>query len=397
MKKEQRNRKIIVLIAIIVIAVIIAILITTNIIRNNKQVASEQYLATTANAGSSLVASYIKKGITIGGITGTLEVLDTSDATAIPEDITKGKTAYVNGVKITGTRVNRDMLKIGDYVEYTPDEAGNYEIESQYSGYTSNQTISQEELKWRIMSINNDGTVDLVGNTPATQTFNLVGGLGYNNAVYFMNDICKKFYSNSSLGVEGRALNIDDIHNNMSEEGITARDGYVGAARLHYGETEMFTIDREYPALVENEIGVAIGDNEINSIGVAPSNSYYSQPTTEDIKETDKLVLTQTWYGGLNLIESYFKSQEFFYLIFNADYSLASRQFYIFSSSNCEFRIATIYGKAVSGDDFVHDMFETTAITSDVSIKYRPVVTLNANVKFVEGDGTEENPYKLSL
>lgn len=397
MKKEKRIRKIIVLTAIIIIAVIVAIVITTNIIRNNNQVTSEQYLATTANAGSNLIASYIKSGITVGGITGTLEVLDTSDATATPEDITKGKTAYVDGVKITGTRVDRDMLEVGDIVEYIPDTAGNYEIESQYSGYTSNQTISQEEFKWRIMSLNDDGTVDLVADTPATQTFNLVGGLGYNNVVYFMNDICKQFYSNSSLGVEGRALNIDDIHNNMSEEGIAARDGFVGSAGLRYGETQRFNYDREYPALAENEIGVAIGDNEINNMGASPSDSYYSQPTTEDIKETDILVLTYRWYGGLNLVESYFKSQEFFNLIFNDNYSLASRQFYIFTSENCEFRIATIYGKAVNGDGFVHDMYETTATISNVSIKYRPVVTLNANVKFLEGDGTEESPYKLSL
>lgn len=403
MKKEQRNRKIIVLIAIIVIAVIIAIVITTNIIRNNKQVASEQYLATTANAGSSLVASYIKKGITIGGITGTLEVLDTSDATAIPEDITKGKTAYVNGVKITGTRVNRDMLKIGDYVEYTPDEAGNYEIESQYSGYTSNQTISQEEFKWRIMSINSDGTVDLVADTPATQTFNLVGGLGYNNVVYFMNDICKQFYSNSSLGVEGRALNIDDIHNNMSEEGITARDGYVtNPSKLQYGQEYSWSDSAiKYPAIFEHERGMSINDNERNENGALPSESYYTEPTTEVTKPANKLNVVQTAYSGLYMENSYFKENRFMDLIFTDDYTLASRIIPQSFATLTEFSVATISlknsAKTVGYGPLWHTELDGNNLDYTCNIKYRSVVTLNANVKFLEGDGSEGNPYKLSL
>ena len=105
MKELSKKQKLIGFVAILVVAVILAIVITTSIISNNDQVASEGYSATTANAGSSLIANYILNGITIGGITGKMEVLDTSDATARPEDIAKGKTAYVDGEKITGTRV----------------------------------------------------------------------------------------------------------------------------------------------------------------------------------------------------------------------------------------------------------------------------------------------------
>ena len=105
MKKLSKKQKLIVFIAILIVAVIIAIVITTSIIKNNNQVASEGYSATTANAGSSLISNYILNGITIGGITGKMEVLDTSDATATAEDIAMGKTAYVNGQKITGTYV----------------------------------------------------------------------------------------------------------------------------------------------------------------------------------------------------------------------------------------------------------------------------------------------------
>ena len=110
MKKLSKKQKLIGGIAIILVAVILAIVITTSIIRNNNQVASEGYLATTANAGSELVASYIKKGITIGGITGTLETLDTSDATAYAEDIAYGKIAYARGERIIGTRIDEDTV-----------------------------------------------------------------------------------------------------------------------------------------------------------------------------------------------------------------------------------------------------------------------------------------------
>ena len=109
MKKLGKKQKLIGGMAIIVVAVILAIVITTNIVKNNNQLASqEEYLATTANAGSSLVASYIKKGISIGGITGTLEILDTSDATAYAEDIAYGKVAYARGERIVGTRIDAD-------------------------------------------------------------------------------------------------------------------------------------------------------------------------------------------------------------------------------------------------------------------------------------------------
>ncbi len=100
--KKIKNKKLIVgIVAIILLIAIVSTVVIHNINTNN-QLKENQYLQG-ENANSSLIANNIKKGITIGGITGTLESLDTSDANARPEDILEGKTAYVNGVKITGT------------------------------------------------------------------------------------------------------------------------------------------------------------------------------------------------------------------------------------------------------------------------------------------------------
>ena len=59
----------------------------------------------TVTGDRNLIAENIKKGEKIYGVTGTYEAIDTSDATATPEDILIGATAYVNGEKITGTHV----------------------------------------------------------------------------------------------------------------------------------------------------------------------------------------------------------------------------------------------------------------------------------------------------
>ena len=168
MKKIEKNRRLKVIISIICIIIIIGIILGANVIKVN--IANGKY--NSSNSGSNnkkLIPEYIKEGITLGGITGTLKVLDTSDATAKPEDILYGKTAYVNGVKITGTKVTREMLKAGDYVEYTPDTAGAYSLTSAVSGHASNQSITQETLKWQIMSINQDGTIDLISENATTQ------------------------------------------------------------------------------------------------------------------------------------------------------------------------------------------------------------------------------------
>lgn len=68
---------------------------------SNQTISAEQYLsgAQTIAGDADLVAGNIKSGVNIFGVAGTF----TSDATAVAGNILNGKTAYVNGSKITGT------------------------------------------------------------------------------------------------------------------------------------------------------------------------------------------------------------------------------------------------------------------------------------------------------
>ena len=112
MKKTSKKKKIIILTAIALIIVIIGILIGTNAIKVN--ILTGKYNSSNGSSSNgNLLPEYIKSGITLAGVTGTLEDLDTSDATATADDIAWPKTAYVKGKKITGTR--------GKPIEIDPD------------------------------------------------------------------------------------------------------------------------------------------------------------------------------------------------------------------------------------------------------------------------------------
>lgn len=55
-----------------------------------------------ATERAKLIAANIKAGTTILGVSGKSSVVDTADATAAAGTIISGKTAYINGAKITG-------------------------------------------------------------------------------------------------------------------------------------------------------------------------------------------------------------------------------------------------------------------------------------------------------
>lgn len=52
---------------------------------------------------AKIISDNIKKGVTILGVAGSSNVVDTNDATATATQILSGQTAYVKGAKITGT------------------------------------------------------------------------------------------------------------------------------------------------------------------------------------------------------------------------------------------------------------------------------------------------------
>ena len=284
-----------------------------------------------------------------------------------------------------------DDLKVGDYVAYKPEGNQYYAVNlSQFTGYNGNGTIYQEDLAWRVLSINDDGTVDLISDTPLSYTIGFGGALGYNNSVFLMNDICSNLYRNNSLGATARSINLeDDIESKMNAAGIAVRDSYGRGQVYSYGNVRTYTNGRYYPYLYAQEIGSGIDTGVAREDGITKNNSYYNPPTYDSYAQAEtSLTATSDYYSlGSSNASSYFNNSKLYDLLFNtsSNYWLASRSIMLNSTY-----VGFALRKVSNGDLSVSALYDSEQADHNYSDSnsLRPVVSLKSNIKLGSGDGS---------
>lgn len=99
----------------------------------------------------------------------------------------------------------KNSLAVGDYVSMTPTKTS-YTTDTSKTGYTSTQTINPQELNlWRVISINDDGTVDMVSEYVSSTEIYFQGQTGYLNFVGYLNELSSQ-YENSTYTKGSRAF-----------------------------------------------------------------------------------------------------------------------------------------------------------------------------------------------
>ena len=275
-------------------------------------------------AGSSLGEASTRKGTTLYiMIESTISGGTTTVSPQVPYAVTENGTykftvtGTVNGTTYTkevSVEVNQfkksilEDIKIGDYVNYTYDTAENYVLTSATCGSSSNPAdgIPQTTgLKWRILNIDEaNGTVDLISENPTGTSVYFSNILGYNNGQYLMNEICKAQYSNKSLGVNARSINLLDMEKHLTPEGIAARNAY--STDVKYGTTKTYTSNTKYPSLYAGQKGAGVNASTIAQPDISKGNDPYeeskpiatTEPTNDNTSGTgNPLTVTQTFYN----------------------------------------------------------------------------------------------------
>ena len=296
----------------------------------------------------------------------------------------------VNQFSDSQTKPDRSFLKVGDYIDYTPDTAGNYmglgTSENEKAGSTDNPAdgIPQDTtLKWRVMNINDDGSVDLVSAAPIATNVYFQGSLGYNNGVLLLNDLCKSQYSNSTLGVTARSIDLEDIEKKFNSTGINARNTYNNGNKT-YGQTQTYTNNYSYTPDIYNHVGKTAAEE---------SKDYYSTPTTATHSQKGTLEVQQTYYYFSNTPSSYFDDSTFYELIFGTGtaYWLASR-YAICTSTYAYFGLRDVNSASLGG----RGLFSSYGNTDGDYLRVRPVVSLGSNIKISTDGGTADAPRTIS-
>ena len=299
------------------------------------KVGAIRVVSDSTGAGSSLGEASTRKGTTLYiMIESTISGGTTTVSPEVPYAVTENGTykftvtgtvngtAYTKEVSVTVNQFKNSILediniKIGDSVNYTYDTANSsYTLESKYSGNSSNQTIAQTTgLTWKVLNVDKENdTVDIISTNPTSSTVYFADILGYNNGPYLMNEICKSQYSNKTLGVNARSINLLDMEKHLTPTGITNRNAYkYNSNTAKYGTTKTYTSDTKYPSLYANQKGAgpnitATNASTISQPDITMGNDPYeeskpivpedtTEPTTSSTNGTGSpLTVTQTDY-----------------------------------------------------------------------------------------------------
>ena len=119
---------------------------------------------------------------------------------AVDELSDKYKKIYGSGTSCPDGYVclqKKNTLALGDYVKMTPTKS-RYTTDTSKTGYTSTQTINPQELNlWRVIKLNDDGTVEMISEHVSSTAIYFKGQTGYQNLVGYLNVLASQ-YENST-------------------------------------------------------------------------------------------------------------------------------------------------------------------------------------------------------
>lgn len=304
----------------------------------------------------------------------------------------------------TSTKSNNkklsDVVKIGDYVDYKTEAGNTYTSTSDKTGVDKDQIFETTGTeKWRVLSIEDDGSVNLVSAegivTKFEKEYSLYGEKGYTNGVEELNNI-SKIYATGEYATSGRNMNLSDLVNLIRIDKI---------AKVYENENEVDLssysgeekLEQAYKLMNEEYGNTYTFDGQTKTVNSAfnissSMNAFGIDKITDDKTTIDLLLIPNgkigenVWLadeivdvGKIGREASYFKCGLAYYDVTERTQYTGYTGEAISSSIGFETLYYINYNQQSSYlDNFI-----------------RTVVTLDKNTKVSGGTGTSEQPYTL--
>ncbi len=240
----------------------------------------------------------------------------------------------------------KNTLALGDYVKMAPTKSS-YTTDASKTGYTGTQTINPQELNlWRVIKLNDDGTVEMISEHVSSVEVYFRGQTGYQNFVGYLNVLASQ-YENSTY---------------------TKGSRYFG----YNGQTEYITDTSKFT-------------------NPAPWTSSTGSSTVESQGGGDELYTTD-----YNLINTVLGTRVATKLGgSNASYWVASRYYDYSSSSTYSWRDRNVLTSGSLSNSSLYFYNSSSFNTSTISESLRPIVVLKSGLKY-SGVGTKNYPMEIS-
>ncbi len=247
------------------------------------------------------------------------------------------------------------LLSPGDYISYTPVKTS-YTTDMTYTGYTSTQTINPSELNlWRVLSINGDGTVDLISENVSSIAVYFNGQTGYQNFVGYLNVLASQYETpgitvgSRHFGYNGQTEFITDTTYFVNPAPWTcSTNGASGNCTPDPDDYEAYGGGDTLYTSDYNLVNTVLGTRAANKVGTSTATTYWMA------SREYRYINTTGYYWFGHYVDASDEGSR-------SMYAWVGSSFYTLGSSDA----------------------------------IRPIVTLSSSLLY-SGDGTSESPYTIT-
>lgn len=246
------------------------------------------------------------------------------------------------------TTLLKDIVKIGDYVQYEPIEE-EFTLEKSETGYDIDQKFKTSKYtgSWRIMYNDTENGLQIISSSGVQNWVVLDGKFGYNNAVDTLNSFCNHYANNKDYAISGRCLGSNP---KSSKDNAETQQHYSAGAMKKADENYKYDLDvlNQYSLYSAGEETILASRNTLTDSGW---KTYYLRyiSSSGDLKNDNldlySIVDTEDIEKGMKAIDP----------------------------------TITTNRNARTNSQYV-----------------RPIITLKQDVKVKGGDGMKDNPYILA-